>query len=77
MAKMYQVSAPRKSGYLKTFDAEAQAQEHAAELTHCHVDDMIMVESPDGAITYCYGNQQDADADQDGAYAVQYYEVQV
>jgi hypothetical protein len=71
---MTQLSAPAKSGYLKTFDTEAEAQEHAAELCHCHVDDLILVESPDGGTTYCYGSQEEADADRDGAYAVQYRE---
>ena len=36
---------------------------------------MIEVESPDGGTTYCYATQADADADTDGAYAVQYSEV--
>lgn len=36
---------------------------------------MIGVESPDGGTTYCYATQADADADQDGAYAVQYSEA--
>lgn len=70
-----QVSAPAKSGYLKTFDSLDEALTTLAELCHCHEDDLIMLDSPDGSVTYCYGSQDEADLDATGAYAVQYRET--
>ena len=66
------LSAPAKSGYTEQFESTSEAQAKAAELLGVSADDMIEVESPDGGTTYCYATQEDADADRDGAYAVQY-----
>src|SRR4030095_9075977 len=52
-----QLSAPAQNGYLKSFNTVAEAETHAAELLHCHVDDLVLVESPDGGVTYCYSSQ--------------------
>ena len=69
---MITLSAPNKSGYEQSFASVETARVKAAELLDIPAKDMIEVESGDGSITYCYASQEDADADQDGAYAVQY-----
>jgi len=72
-----QLSAPAQNGYLKTFNTVAEAETHAAELLHCHVDDLVLVESPDGGVTYCYSSQGSAYADRNRPYAVQYRQYRV
>lgn len=72
MTNAYRLSAPRKSGYEKQFESMEDLREKAADLLNCTVDEMIEVESGDGGTVHCYASQADADADQDGAYAVQY-----
>jgi hypothetical protein len=69
---MINLSAPRKSGYEAQYETVVDAREAAADLLDIDVEDMILTESGDGATTYCYASQEAADADQDGAYAVQY-----
>jgi hypothetical protein len=82
------LSAPAKSGYRAGFETVAACRAKAAELLSglreidgeiveltITPDTMIETDSPDGGTTYCYATQADADADQDGAYAVQYSEV--
>jgi hypothetical protein len=69
---MVTLSAPNKSGYKETFETISGARTKAAWLLDTTVDDMVETESGDGSITYCYPSQAEADADQDGAYAVQY-----
>ena len=68
------LSAPAKSGYKTEFESTNEARTAAAGLLDVTVNDMIEVNSCDGKTTYCYASQEDADADQDGAYAVQYAE---
>lgn len=69
---MTTLSAPCKSGYQRDFATTDQAREAAAALLGVALADMIEVESPDGSVIYCYASQDEADVDQDGAYAVQY-----
>jgi hypothetical protein len=71
--KTITLSAPAKSGYKKDFDSVESARAKAADLLDCAVDEMVEVEMNE--VTYCYASQEDADADLDGAYAVQYYEA--
>jgi hypothetical protein len=66
------LSAPRKSGYERQFESIDDLRVVAAGLLDCTVEEMIEVESGDGGTVYCYASQAEADADQDGAYAVQY-----
>lgn len=76
----YRLSAPSKSGYEGVFDTLAEVREAAAAklgdwTEPVSVDDMIEVTGGgDGRTIYCYATQADADADDDGAYAVQYVE---
>ena len=66
------LSAPRNSGYKAKCETVDAARVAAAELLDVTVPEMIEIESCDGGTTYCYASQSDADADRDGAYAVQY-----
>lgn len=66
------VSALAKSGYRAEFESITEARAKAADLLDTNVEDMIEVESPAGGTTYCYASQEEADADRDGAYSVQY-----
>lgn len=47
------------------------------ELLGCAWHDVVETESPDGAMTYYYASEAEADADLDGAYAVQSREEEV
>lgn len=67
------LSAPAKSGYKAEFESISEARIAAAQLLDMAMDEMIEIESGDGGTTYCYASQADADADQDGAYAVKYF----
>lgn len=69
---MITLSAPAKSGYKKEFETIDEARAKAAYLLDVELDEMVEVEMNE--VTYCYATQEEADADQDGAYAVQYYE---
>lgn len=70
---MITLSAPAKSGYRQEFESISEAREAAAQLLGLADDgEVIEVLSPDGGTVYCYESQEQADADQDGAYAVQY-----
>lgn len=71
----YQVSAPAQSGFRAEFETTNEAREKATDLLGCTVDEMEERESPDGGTTYCYATVAEADADPDGAYAVQYSEI--
>ena len=66
------VSAPAQSGFEKTVETEQAAWDLAAKLVGVATDDMETRESPDGATTYCYASEADAEADTDGAYEVQF-----
>lgn len=73
------LSAPSQSGYRTEIEDNdlTYTRNLAAQLLHCSRDEMIEVHvTGDGAeiaeTTYCYASQADADADPDGAYAVQY-----
>ena len=68
------LSAPAKSGYKAEFESIEETRSAAAELLGVTVDNMIEVAGY-GATTYCYASQEESDADQDGAYAVQYAEM--
>ncbi len=85
---MTRLSAPALSGYEKEFDTVDEARMEAAKLLsgihyiddqmiefQVTVADMVEVESGDGGTTYCYASQEEADSDNDGAYAVQYREA--
>lgn len=75
MKNEIELSAPAKSGYRRQFETVEEARDRAAAILGVTVATMIEAKSPDGETTYCYASQEDADADQDGAYAVQYREV--
>ncbi len=66
------LSAPAKAGYRAEFFKIDAARREAAKILGIDPGDMIEVESPDGATTYCYDSQEAADVDAEGAYAVQY-----
>jgi hypothetical protein len=58
---------------MSTHEDIDEAREATAELLGVNLSDMIEVGPVGGEdITYCYATQADADADQDGAYAVSY-----
>lgn len=71
----YELSAPSKSGFREQYEDVEAIREKAANLLDCAQADLVEVESGDGDITYCYASQAAADADPDGAFAVQYREV--
>ena len=53
-------------------EADTREDAYAALAQHiAWIDEAIEVVSPDGATTYYYRSQADADADRDGAYAAQ------
>ena len=66
------LSAPAKGGYKVEFESIERARIAAAALLDVALNNMIEIESGDGGTIYCYASQADADADQTGAYAVQY-----
>jgi hypothetical protein len=80
---MYTLSAPRKSGYKETFATLTEVREKAADLlsdmwgeTVVTPETMIEIDAGDSTvtwITYCYASQEDAEDDEDGAYAVKYW----
>jgi hypothetical protein len=66
------LSTPGKDGFTCEYDDLEDARSWAAYLLQCGK--LVEVPSPDGSTVYCcYASQ--ADADQDGAYAVQCREV--
>ena len=65
------LSAPGKDGFTCKYDNLEDVRSWAAYLLQSEV--LVEVPSPDGSTVYCYASQ--ADADRDGAYAVQYREV--
>lgn len=71
---MYILSAPAHSGYRREFKSMAEMDAAAAEILHCDAEDIVESVSPDGGTVYYYASQAAADADLDGAYAVQYTE---
>ena len=68
---MIELSAPDKSGYTARFGSIEEAQAKAASILGITEEDMIERESPDGGTTYYYASEAEAEADADGAYAVQ------
>jgi hypothetical protein len=66
------LSNPKKSGYTTEVGSIDEAKRIASERWFdCAADEIVTRESPDGGTIYLYASDDDADADQDGAYAVQ------
>lgn len=70
------LSAPNKSGYRQEFTDLSALRAQAAEFLGCPVADLVENESGDGGTHYFYASQADAEADEDGAYAIQYRETE-
>ena len=69
---MITLSAPAKSGYRKEFETTDEMLAAAASLLRTSVEDMVCVQcNGQDDRFYFYSSQEEADADTDGAYAVQ------
>jgi hypothetical protein len=69
---MITLSAPALSGYKQEFETTEEMLLAAATLLRVSVDDMVCVQcNGQDDRFYYYADQDDADADTDGAYAVQ------
>ena len=71
---MITLSIPEHSGYRKDFHTTEEAMEAAAAFFRIDVDDIVCVQcNGDDDRFYLYESQEEADKDQDGAYAVQIF----
>ena len=69
---MITLSAPAQSGYKQEFETNEEMLLAAAELLGVTADEMICVQcNGQDDRFYFYASQEEADADSDGAYAVQ------
>ena len=69
---MITLSAPAQNGYKQDFETNEEMLLAAAELLGVTADDMICVQcNGQDDRFYFYSNEEEADADTDGAYAVQ------
>ena len=69
---MITLSAPAQNGYRQDFETNEEMLLAAAELLGVTADDMICVQcNGQDDRFYFYASQEEADADTDGAYAVQ------
>ena len=69
---MITLSAPAQNGYRQDFETNEEMLVSAAELLGVDADDMVCVQcNGQDDRFYFYASQEEADADSDGAYAVQ------
>lgn len=70
----YILNAPAKSGLRREFATLDEAMDAAADLIGVSLTDMVTVDMVEGTgdcgVTYCYASDEDAESDDDGAYAV-------